>query len=134
MIDKAVNHQNPEDLGVKRWGRKQDIQVFKALRELTNREGISFETFFDQESSLTEKHHFILFELVYKYNWKRNTRTMLNRIRSLSKNQEMSVRERRQFERLRKDAKKKNKPFIIEEIAHLFPGKLVSTLKAFINP
>ena len=134
LIHKTVNHQNSEGSDIKRWGRKQDIQAFKELRELSNREGVSFETFLDEESSLTEMHHFILFELAYKQKWKRTTQTMLNRIRSLCKNQTMSVRERKQLVRLRKEAKKKNKPFIIEEIAHFFPGKLVSTLKSCINP
>ena len=59
---------------------------------------------------------------------------MLNRIKWLGKNQAMSVREMKLFHRLCKKAKKDKKALNIEEIAHLFPGKLVSTLELYVKP
>ena len=59
---------------------------------------------------------------------------MLNRIRSLQKNQAMSAREIKLFRRLCKKAKKNKKALNLEEIAHMFPGKLVSTLELYIKP
>ena len=76
----------------------------------------------------------MLLELVNQHNWKRNTHTMLKRIQSLGKNQAMSVREQQLFARLNKKAKKENKALKLEEIAHLFPGKSISTLEIYIKP
>ena len=129
----TVNH-NSDSSSILRWGRNEDIKTFKTLRELWNREGISIETFWSQDSAITEKHHYILFDLVHQYNWKRNTDTMLKRIQYLGKNQTMSVRELKLFRRLNKKAKKENEAFNLEEIANQFPGKLASTLQKHMKP
>ena len=91
------------------------------------------DTFLVEDSTLTDKHYFILSELVERLNWKRNVHTMLNRIQLLGKNQVMSVRELRLFRRLKKKAKKENKPFNLEEIANQFPGRLASTLELYLK-
>ena len=57
---------------------------------------------------------------------------MLQRIIRLAKNQKMSVREMKLFKRLKKKAKKSKSPINIEEIVHMFPGKLVSTLESYL--
>ena len=134
MIQNKTNNHNSESSGYKRWGRKEDIKTFKTLRELWNLEGIPIETFWSRDSTLTEKHHYILLKLVHQHNWKRNTHMMLKRIQSLGKNQAMSVREQQLFARLNKKAKKENKALKLEEIAHLFPGKSISTLEIYIKP
>ena len=113
----------------KRWGRDKDILAFTILRELWSQENIMIDTFLVEDSTLTDKHYFILSELVERLNWKRNVHTMLNRIQLLGKNQVMSVRELRLFRRL----KKENKPFKLEEIANQFPGKLASTFESYLK-
>ena len=118
----------------KRWGRDKDVLAFTILRELWNQENIALDTFLDEDSTkLTDKHYSIISELVDRLNWKRNVQTMLNRIQFLGKNQVLSVRELRLFNRLKKKAKKENKPFDLEEVANQFPGRLASTLESYIK-
>ena len=118
----------------KRWGRDKDVLAFTILRELWNQENIALDTFLDEDSTkLTDKHYSIISELVDRLNWKRNVQTMLNRIQFLGKNQVLSVRELRLFNRLKKKAKKENKPFDLEEAANQFPGRLASTLQSYIK-
>ena len=117
----------------KRWGRDKDVLAFTILRELWSQENIVIDTFLDEDSTLTDKHYSIISELVDRLNWKRNVQTMLNRIQFLGKNQTLSVRELRLFNRLKKKAKKENKPFDLEEAANQFPGRLASTLQSYIK-
>ena len=118
----------------KRWGRDKDVLAFTILRELWNQESVVIDTFLGEDSTtLTEKHYSIISELVDRLNWKRNVQTMLNRIQFLGKNQTLSVRELRLFNRLKKKAKKENKPFDLEKAANQFPGRLASTLQSYIK-
>ena len=127
--EKITTSQNNERINKTRWGRKEDILAFTILRELCSQENFTIDTFWCKNSAITDKHHYLISELVDRLNWKRDTQTMLKRIQYLGKNQKMSVREMKLFRRLRKKAIKENKPFNLEEIANQFPGKLASTLE-----
>ena len=58
---------------------------------------------------------------------------MLKRIVRLAKNQKMSVREIKLLKKLKRKAKKTKLPLNLEEIVHMFPGKLVSTLESYLS-
>ena len=118
---------------VPRWGRDEDVQVYKTLGELWAQEDIEVETFWGLKSSLTDDHHWILEEIAKKYGWKRSTAKMLKRIKNLRKQQKMSVRQMRLFRKLKRKAKREKVTFDLEKIVHMFPGKLVSTLEACMN-
>ena len=126
----TTKHQS---LIFKRWGRDDDIRAFKTLRELCSQEDIAIETFWDEDFHLTKKHHRILKRITKKYKWKRNTDTMLKRITRLGKKQKMSARQIKLLKKLRRKAKKNKLPLNCEEIVHMFPGKLVSTLESCLH-
>ena len=68
--------------------------------------------------------------LAFQINWKGDTQSLLKRIQSLGRDQKLSVRQIYTLKRLRREAKREKKEFLLEEVADHFPGKSISTLQS----
>ena len=82
---------------------------------------------------MSENHQNVLLDLKHKLHWKRRTSAMLKRIQMLAKDQSLSVRQRIILRRLVAKAKKNKTELVVEDIAHMFPGKLITTLEFGLN-
>ena len=125
-------------LKFKRWGHKEDIETFKLLRLSLKDKGIEDETFFNHNIDEILKHSSqtiiaplyksITEQLLIDLNWLRTPYHLLHRMFKLTQNQDFSFRENYLLNKVVysiSSLKQDN----FEELAELFPGKLVSTIK-----
>ena len=69
----------------------------------------------------------------HQFDWKRGPTALLRRIRALSKNQTLSVRQYKVLRKIRTKERVLKTKLDLEEIAFLFPGKTISTLKSALE-
>ena len=122
----------------KRWGRKEDIETFKLLRLSLKDKGIEDETFFNHnindilehssQTIIAPLYKSITEQLSIDLNWLRTPYHLLHRIFKLTQNQDFSFRENYLFNKV-VSSNSSLKQDNFEELAELFPGKLVSTIK-----
>ena len=107
--------------------------MFIELRKLCEQSSINFEDFLDHNYFISDQHEQILNTLVNTIDWRRDADAMFKRIRTLSKNQTLSVRQIGTLKRLSQQAMKNNEELTVKSIIHLFPGKTTTTLKLCID-
>ena len=121
----------------KRWGKKEDISMFKILRTILASNNIDEESFFNiaiedilnefSETILDDKYRRIAEDISIETNWHRTPYHLLLRIFKLTKNQEFSFRDGKLLESLSKSNSKKR--LNLYEIVYFFPGKTLSTIR-----
>ena len=92
QLESPVRRRNRK-FGYYRWNRKDDTKMFNELRKACKQSNIDPEDFSNNNCFLSDQHQDILNILVDKLQWRRDTETLLNRIRTLSKNQTLSGRQ-----------------------------------------
>ena len=119
--------------GYYRWNRKDDAKMFYELKEAWKLSSINPEDFYDKNCFISNQHLDVLNTLVNRLQWRRGSDTLLKRIRTLSKNQTLSIRQEKTLKRLIQQAKLTKQEISIDNILNLFPGKSVSSIKAYID-
>ena len=122
---------------IKRWGKNEDIEMFKLLKKGLEHNKISEKAFFNEEieevldhKTLTIKdsvYSEIIEELTFISNWLRTPYHLLWRIVKLSENQKFSVRDENLLKILI-SSKKNNDQIYFKEISSYFPGKFEETV------
>ena len=130
---KTVKERKARSSGYNRWGRQKDVQLFQTLKKICSEQDINIEDFWNDEVVMSENHQKVLLDLKHKLHWKRRTSAMLKRIQMLAKDQSLSVRQRIMLRRLFAKAKKNKTNLVVEDIAHMFPGKSIATLESGLN-
>ena len=92
QLESPVRRRNRK-CGYYRWNRKDDTKMFNELRKACKQSNIDPEDFSNNNCFLSDQHQDILNILVDKLQWRRDTESLLNRIRTLSKNQTLSGRQ-----------------------------------------
>ena len=82
---------------------------------------------------MSKAHEDVLQSLKKQVKWKRKASAMLRRIHTLSKSQTLSVRQYKVLRKLRTKERVHKMKVGLEEIADLFPGKSMSTLKCALE-
>lgn len=129
-LEESINKKAKKEVH-HRWGRKEDVKMFEKLREFWKEEGLSIESFWSDNFTMTNLHHCIISRLSICFRWKRNVKTMLKRIQRLGKNQTMSVRQSNLLSKLIRDAG--DEALNLDEIIHMFPGKTIETLRSHLE-
>ena len=129
----VVNQRKPRSSGYNRWGKQKDVQLFQTLQNICSQQGISIEDFLNDDLELTEDHQKVLKDLKYQVHWRRRASAMLQRIRMLAKDQSLSHRQCNELRRLAAKARRSKTKLVVEDIAYMFPGKLVATLESWLN-
>ena len=75
----------------------------------------------------------MLKSLKIEFEWKRGTSALLRRIQTLAKNQTLSVRQYKVLRRIRTKERVLKSKLDLGEIADLFPGKTMATLKSALE-
>ena len=130
---KCKNNKKERSFGYSRWGRQEDVQLFQTLQLFCNDRNINFEDFWNDDIELSENHEKMLKDLKHKVHWRRKASAMLRRIKMLAKDQSLSVRQRIMLHQLQIEAKKSKKKLVMEDIAYMFPGKLIATLESSLK-
>ena len=107
--------------------------MFQTLRQICSEQDINIEDFWNDDVEISESHEEVLEDLKYRLHWRRKTSAMLKRIKMLAKDQSLSIRQRIMLRRLVAKAKKNKTKLVVEDIAHMFPGKLITTLESSLN-
>ena len=124
--------RKPRAFGYSRWGREQDSQMFQVLRQICSCQNINIQDFWG-DVEISEDHEKVLNDLKAQVHWRRGILAMLKRIQKLAKDQSLSVRQKHMLRRLVGKAEKNNTELVVEDIADMFPGKLISTLESGLN-
>ena len=119
--------------GYSRWGRKKDCQMFSLLRELWKQQNVDIEDFYTDHARIPTQHDFILIKIVSQMNWRGDTRSLLKRIHSLTRDQTLSIRQIYDLRRLKRKAIQNKKEFKLEDVVDSFPGKSISTLQSALK-
>ena len=82
---------------------------------------------------MSEKHEQVLQILTAQLKWKRRASILLQRIRDITKNQSLSVRQYKILRKLRTRERVQKMKLDLEEVADLFPGKTIATLKSAVQ-
>ena len=82
---------------------------------------------------MSEKHEQVLQILTAQLKWKRRASILLQRIRDIAKNQSLSVRQYKILRKLRTRERVQKMKLDLEEVADLFPGKTMATLKSAVE-
>ena len=82
---------------------------------------------------MSEKHEEVLQILTAQLKWKRRASILLQRIRDITKNQSLSVRQYKILRKLRTRERVQKMKLDLEEVADLFPGKTIATLKSAVQ-
>ena len=82
---------------------------------------------------MSEKHEEVLQILTAQLKWKRRASILLQRIRDITKNQSLSVRQYKILRKLRTRERVQKMKLDLEEVADLFPGKTMATLKSAVE-
>ncbi|CAI2383133.1 unnamed protein product [Moneuplotes crassus] len=111
-----------------RFSKKNDADIFKILRKLCQRRGISIENFWKDDLPLPKPEVSVLLELSICIGWKRNRKMdLLKRIRRTGRRKNFTVRETKFLMRLMKKEKHKETPDY-EAVLENFPGKTLEGL------
>ena len=130
---KTITIRKARSSGYNRWGRQKDVQLFQTLKQICSEQNINIEDFWNDDILMSENHQKVLIDLKYKLHWKRRISAMLNRIKMLAKDQSLSVRQRIMVRRQVAKAQKNKTKLVVEDIAHMFPGKSIATLESCLN-
>ena len=130
---KNVREKKTRSFGYNRWGKEKDVQLFQTLQNICSQQGISIEDFWNNNVVMTKNHQMLLEDLKYQVHWRRRASAMLKRIRMLAKDQSLSTRQCIVLRRLVAEARRSKKKLVVEDIAYMFPGKLISTLQSWLD-
>ena len=92
--------------GYSRWGRKEDCQMFSALRQLWKEESVDIEDFYADHAKISTQHDCILLNLVSQMNWRGDVQSLLKRIQTQGRDQSLVARTGQgyhTYERMRKE-------------------------------
>ena len=107
--------------------------MFQTLKQICEYQNINIEDFWNDDVVMSENHEKVLKDLKYQVQWRRRASAMLQRIRMLAKDQSLSHRQCNELRRLAIKARMSKKKLVVEDIAYMFPGKPVATLKSWLN-
>ena len=110
-----------------RWGKKEDIPLFKEVYRLEKEGILSLSDFSNKDPNLGDSTYDGLALLAKNLNWKLSLKKFYVRISKRISN-EFSVREILQLKKMMKSTKYSNIDY--EEILYSFPGKPMVTIKA----
>ena len=122
----------------KRWGRKEDIQLFKLLRKELDIKKINEDDFFnvyivdildhDYQRIKDPIYESIISQLAVDTNWIRTPYHLLQRVYNLMMNQRFSIREDVLMTKILLSESKPDQINFLK-IASLFPGKSINSIK-----
>lgn len=119
-----------------RWGRIEDKILFKLLRELETQRVTTFSEVLEISEPIHPDQEKMLTMLATKVQWKGSLINLVNRVKTLFKFNEFSVRELKLLKRLVKK-QYKAKEINYEKLLEEFPGKslesIINTSKQFIK-
>ena len=107
--------------------------MFQTLRQICSEQDINIEDFWNDDVEISESHEEVLEDLKYRIHWRRKTSAMLKRIKMLAKDQSLSVRQCIMLRQLLIRSMRNKTKLAVEDIAHMFPGKLITTLESGLN-
>lgn len=110
----------------KRWGKDEDIRLFRGLKTLCQEEGEDITQFATKDYSQPQR--MFLLKLRPIVQWKGTATQLFNRIRTLMKSPKMSVRDMKKLRKLSK-AHADSNTRDLEQILEHFPGKDEETIK-----
>ena len=107
--------------------------MFQTLRQICGEQDINIEDFWNDDVEISESHEEVLEDLKYRLHWRRKTSAMLKRIKMLAKDQSLSVRQCIMLRQLLIRSMRNKTELVVEDIAYMFPGKLITTLESGLN-
>ena len=107
--------------------------MFQTLRQICSEQDINIEDFWNDDVEISESHEEVLEDLKYRIHWRRKTSAMLKRIKMLAKDQSLSVRQCIMLRQLLIRSMKNKTKLVVEDIAYMFPGKLITTLESGLD-
>ena len=107
--------------------------MFQTLKQICEYQNINIEDFWNDDVVMSENHEKVLKDLKYQVQWRRRASAMLARIKMLAKDQSLSSRQCIVLRRLVANARRSKTKLVAEDIAYMFPGKLVVTIESWLN-
>lgn len=111
-----------------RWGRAEDKNLYRVLRELEANGTLTLEEILQTSTRHNIYNNKGIHELMRLSEWKGHAKNIVRRIQRLSKPQSLSAREMKLFKRLYKKQKVDGTPNY-EEMLYEFPGKTIDILQ-----
>lgn len=127
-ILKALNKHRKH----RRWGRKEDREMFSQLKSILLQLGIDADEFYQEPFEYKATRTDIFSRLLARSNWKNDIESLVHRVHTLTSIQEFSTRDMKLLKRLVKRQKVDQK-LDYDVLAFNFPGKTETCIKQAIR-
>lgn len=115
-----------------RWGKEEDRELFKKIRELCRSMSIDINNFYRADYATKMCYKDLLNELLVGINWKGTPELLMKRIHKFTSKQSVSVREGKAIRKVI-NSKFTESDLSIEELSYYLPGRTTEILENFIQ-